>query len=213
MRIWLVVLCIPFMPFSVAAADVGRPTVPLTKMFPFLEDYLAIDPASRSNFELTYEVQSKDDGAFELWIERDGTRVDLQGNADDHVDPDRLAAFIDDDPVVYTTIPKGRGSVSMTLAPRLDLSADVAVSDVKLALSQANKTIKKKAGLMAFAAPKMKSVQFDLAENTTATLVRPDGQREILPVANDTLIFTPGRKSGDDRIEFSIPPLNDHFVE
>ena len=179
-----------------ALAELGPPreAAPLSRLFPMFEDYLALDQDKRSHFELTYALNASDeaDNGFRLWVERASGNVEITRTDDGLVDMDQIVGLLPGNPMIMTDLPAGRGNVSMKLLPTLELGDEIAMEDVCTALSQANAAIRKQAGLMSFAAPKMKGIGFSLQPGTDGgarlTMQRPSALSSLIPShASDTL--------------------------
>lgn len=201
-----------------ALAELGPPreAAPISRLFPMFEDYLALDQDKRSHFELTYALNASDeaDNDFRLWVERASGNVEITRTDDGLVDMDQIVGLLPGNPMIMTDLPAGRGNVSMKLLPTLELGDEIAMEDVCTALSQANAAIRKQAGLMSFAAPKMKGIGFNLQPGTEVSLERPDGSRETL-ASNVTLMkVEPRRKDcrSGGTLAFSKPPVSDDFT-
>ena len=201
-----------------ALAELGPPreAAPLSRLFPMFEDYLALDQDKRSHFELTYALNASDDAdnGFRLWVERENGNVDITRTDDGLVDMDQIVGLLPGNPMIMTDLPAGRGSVSMKLLPTLELGDEIAMEDVCTALSQANAAIRKQAGLMSFAAPKMKGIGFNLQPGTEVILKKPDGGRETLASYVTLMKVEPRRKDcrSGDTLAFSKPPVSDDFT-
>lgn len=199
-----------------ASADAnGRTAAPLSDMFPMLDNYQDIPEAERSHFEVEYFVKSADPSVsdFDLWIEPSGERIDIERGPAGRVNTNALAPYLASNPTVMTTLPKGGGSASMAASPMLELADEIAMSDVKMAVDQTNRAMKKRAGLLAFAAPKVKSVRFQLAPGSSASLRKADGTSDPLSAEDGWISVRPTKRNAGATLVFSEPPLNDAFSE
>lgn len=198
-----------------AFADEVRPAAKLSQMFPMLDDYLDLPESERSHFELEFRVLPADPELeeFGLWLESGGDLVPLRLSEHGLVDISQLGKYADEDPMVMTDLPKGGGKTNLTSSPKLELDTEIPISDLKTAIDQANRAIASQAGLMSFAAPKMKKVAFSLAPDTQVSLRYPGGKTETLEPNGTAIVIRPSRKTREAVLVFSPPPLDDAFKD
>lgn len=219
MRKFLLAIILPVLVIGSAmgdpAAGEGRAAAPVSKLFPFLGAYLELPEAERSHFDVDYLLTSTDPAYedFEIWIEQDGERFIIERAANGAVGADSVRPFLDSDPTIMTTLPKGAGAVSVSMSPVLNLSEEIAMEDIQLSLSQVNSVISKRAGMMAIMAPKMKGVGFELAPGTEVRVRKSDGSEELLASNRTTFTVKPKKRDAGGTLIFSQPPLEDVFTQ
>ena len=159
-----------------------KPPVPLSKVFVFLDKYLALPAAERNRFGPVYALMVDDKpapGLKAMILEADGRRT----------------------PLVLG--PDGRPKVLPTLAQ--DLSA----KDLDLAIAQANRGVSSIAGPMRFAAPKLKAVGFVGAGS--GTLRFADGKETPLRLSNGVPIYDPKLAKGAVAVVLARAPSKLEF--
>ena len=198
-----------------ALADEARPAAKVSKLFPFFETYIELPEADRSHFDIEYTIKASDPAldAFAMWISPDGERIDIPLDENGHPDLSSIAPYVASDPMVFTSLPKGGGSVDVQPTPRISLSDRIAISDLLKAVEQTNSAIKKEAGMMSFAAPVVKRVVFDIEPGTVVKLRRPDGTEEMIETKETEVAIRPRKKDRDAVIVFSSPPTGDGFTD
>lgn len=200
---------------GLANAQEARPAAKMSTLFDGLGDFLAIPNSDRSHLEMDYVVSADDPALndFGLWIEPDGKRIDLPRDELGRIDVSEIAPYLDADPMVMTTLPKGGGAINAEPTPKLDLSGPVPVADINTSIEQVNLVIRKKAGPLSMVAPKMKGVIFFVSSETTGVVQKTDGSEQVLAVENDRITFRPGETTGAARLVFSQPPIKDIFTD
>ncbi|MEQ9316205.1 MAG: hypothetical protein RLN72_10150 [Henriciella sp.] len=198
-----------------AFADEMRPAAKLSKMFPYLEDYLALPESERTHFELDFHVKPTDPAIteFGLWLNTGDEPFAVPVAEDGVIDIAALEPYVAEDPMVLTDLPKGGGQSNLESTPRLDLANEIAVSDLKTAIDQANRAIAAQAGALSFAAPKFRKVAFVLEPGTTASLKFPSGATKPLDVNGTQIVIRPNRGNRVATLVFSSPPLDDAFKD
>ena len=156
-------------------------TVPIDKAFPFLAAYLALPPAERSRFYLTYRAYRDKhpiaDGRATI-IAPGGARTPVAFDRTGvvtrlpNVAELKSGATVEIDSAPFQIGPELR--CAMPCATRLD------VGQLSLALVQVNLAVAKIAGAFAFVAPKLTAAYFPDAG--AAVAVMADGRATALPV-------------------------------
>lgn len=202
-----------------AAVAQEREVSTLNKVFPYLASFQELDPAKRDRIELAYQFSLAPplkiaDASF--WVDDNGSRVPLELDPNGFVSTDFPARFLEQDLTLWTDVPQGKGSVSMTIRPRFAKGASrFSGADIAAALEQANSAIKAQAGLMSFAAPSMKSVWFAPAPGTTYTALDASGRKIELKQEEKSGRVLVSRKNAKKlaALTFSAPPLAYGFVD
>ena len=213
----ILVLC--FLSLFVAlSAGAETSSAPLKRILPYLVDYVALSPENKTHFQLVHRVSAKEplSEPIRLWVEMEERTVDLPVSDDGQVDWTPIVDFIDADLMLHTNIPKGQGSVALDVKPILAATDEMAMSDMLLAISQANKSIRSNAGAFSFLAPKMKALAFVVAEGTTAKIVDDDGAQSVLEANDDGFFEVRPKKrpfKNAKAIVFSNPPVSIGFID
>ena len=189
----------------------GRIAAPLPRLFPHWDDYLALEPETRSHFTLAYVVGSRTVSPDEIrmWYVLDGETVDLDVGPDGLIGNPPDAQAMEEAPDVWVNQPEG--GMSMTLqfayaqAPRSSLDSH----DLAMGLEQANRAMRRAAGVAALFAPNFKSVVFHFdGPVPDAVAVLDDGSTRPLLVQEDRASFRPGDRENRRvvRVEFGRAP-------
>lgn len=170
----------------------AKPAVKLSKVFPFLDKYLALPGAERNHFTLTYRFLADGKPAAGLKaviIEADGRRMPLTFTAEGR--PSRLptSAELNSASFQAETDAATKLGVQMDILPLLPLTPEYRVSELDLAINQTNAGIAKSAGMLGFAAPKMNGIVFLGAGAGRAKL--SNGKELILPVVKGASVYDP----------------------
>jgi hypothetical protein len=194
-------------PGAALAADKKAPP-PARKVFPYYDLYLGIPPAERTRFVMAYylKVNGKPAGGQALYLVTPGggrtlltqaadgrfTRLPTLAELKDGVlDADKKAA-------------SDKFSISMEMQPVVRLGETMATPDLVAALEQCNAAIRKKAGVIGFAAPKMEQVIFVGAGTGQAVL---DGGRTApLPAFKAMPFYRPADLPGAQALKFARVP-------
>jgi hypothetical protein len=174
-----------------------KPPVKLSKVFGFLDKYLAIPPAERNRFVLAYTfmVDGKPAGGLKAAIvEPDGRRTPLafapDGRALRLPNAAQLASasFAADVPAATKL------GVRLSLEPLITPAQELAARDLEASLVQANAGMAKAGGLIAFALPKLTGVSFPGAGSGKARL--GNGAEIALQVAEGAPFYDPKALKG-----------------
>ncbi len=197
---------------AVAQEVEGRVAGPVSMLFPHRETYLALDEEDRSHFRLDYIVQSSTGvpgDEIGLWYEWSDDRVDIELGADGLVANPPAAEILETDPNVWTDQPGRTMSMSMQFAYAGEDWQTPSRQDLVTGLEQANRAVRRAAGVAALFAPDFKTVifQFD-GPAPEAWAVDADGNREALTVQEDRALFRPRDRSNRSvvRIELGRAP-------
>ncbi|OXE37354.1 MAG: hypothetical protein CGW95_01990 [Phenylobacterium zucineum] len=139
-----------------ARADT-KPPVPLSKVFMFLDRYLALPPAERSRFTLSYQILIGDKPAGGLKgviLEADGRHTPLNLDPDGRVKTLPTLAQLKSATLQIEVPPGSKMGLVLELLPILPLTQDPSVRDMDLAIAQANHGIAAAVGVLSIAAPR-----------------------------------------------------------
>ena len=181
-----------------------KPPVPLSKVFVFLDKYLALPAAERNRFGPVYALMVDDKpapGLKAMILEADGpdgrpkvlpTLAQLQ-TAKLEVDVPATAKM----------------GINLSIVPLLPLTQDLSAKDLDLAIAQANRGVSSIAGPMRFAAPKLKAVGFVGAGS--GTLRFADGKETPLRLSNGVPIYDPKLAKGAVAVVLARAPSKLEF--
>ncbi len=195
------------LPAVALAADGKDPDPPVRKVFRFYDIYLGIPAAERTRFAMNYylQVNGKPASGQEVFIVMPGgARVLLTQAADGRLT--RMPTLAEWKEGVLTAnkkSPSDRFQLSMELNPLVRLAETVAAADVQAAIDQCNAAIKKRAGMIGFAVPRMEQVLFAGAGTGQAVA---GGRATPLPVFKTFVAFKPADHAGAQSLRFGKPP-------
>lgn len=175
----------------------AKPPVKLSKVFGYLDKYLAIPPAQRNRFVLAYYVQMNGKPAAGLRafiVEPDGRRSPLALGPDGRVTQLPTAAQLAKADFVADVPPQTKLGVRLELEPSASPALSYNPRDLEQAIVQANAGMSQAAGLIRFALPKLTGVTFAGAGSGKARLA--DGHELALPLAEGAPFYDPQRVKG-----------------
>ncbi len=123
-----------------------------------------------------------------------------------------------ENPVVLTSVPEGtKTAVTMDLIPRLPSGLSFPYADLFRAVEQANRFIRGQAGVLGFAAPRMKGIVLHFAERDAQT-VRLSGSGVNESYSTDgrgdlTLLFEGSLLAKNPMVTLSTLPVRAAFVQ
>ena len=186
-------------------------TVALDRLFTFWPDYLDLPEDERDGFDMVHRIDGPDD--WRLWLEApDGEISPLAAYPDQTLTPPSLALFEAGE--VRVEAPPGSMSVTMELRPAAPLSERYDAAALRAGAGQANRAMRKVAGVAALFAPRMQAVVFTFdGPAPEAWAVTADGEREALPVSGETATLPLRRREFRDAeaVEFGRAPVSARF--
>ena len=190
-----------------AALAAPKDPVKLAKVVPYLELYLKLSPADRTRFSLAYYIVSNNKPILGLhaWIIDGATRTPLALGADGQVLHLPTLAQLGGQATVQFDVP-----ADMPLKPRLELHAatppatQVDAAALQASITQAGDAVKKMAGAMAFAAPKITAAQFPGAGSGQAVLAA--GRAVPLAPGKYGPLYDPAKEPGAKTITLAKAP-------
>jgi len=191
-----------------------KPPVKLTKVFPYLDKYLAIPPNQRDHFALGYVIQVDGKpavGVNAAILEADGRRTPLAMNAEGAVTRLPTAAQLASASFTANAPPKADFGVHMRISPSLPPAQEYNPRDLELAVSQANAGMDKVAGMMRFAVPTLVGVSFPGAGSGKARLA--DGRETPLPLTAGAPFYDPKLAPGATKIVLAKAPTRLAFKD
>jgi hypothetical protein len=200
-----------------AAAAEDRAIGPMSRVLPYLADFLAIDEGERSHFDLDYriEVTAQLSEPLSMRARHDGVDVELPIGENGRIDYQPVVPFVRDDPELWSNIPRGGGRIRLAFFPVLPGGDTIPVNAIEMAVEQVNSAIRRQAGVMSFLAPRMRGVAFVLPDGAEARAVFPDGREQVLEIDAENgqwkAMLRQIRRA--DHIAFSAPPQDASFVQ
>ena len=175
------------------------------KVFPFLDVFLKIPPADRNRFRLVYTFRSAGKPlAAQVWLIDGGPRTPMPLRADGRADRLPTLAQLDRGKIEIGVDAGTKISVGMTLEPTTVPAAELDARDLAAAIAQASTGVRKGAGIMALAIPKMQAVAFHGV--TSGEVEFADGRRATLPIKDGTPTYTPTAQPAAKTLRFARPP-------
>lgn len=194
------------LPTLARAAD-KKPDPPVKKVFRFWDVYLGIPAAERTRFAMNYylKLNGKPTSGQEVFIQMPGgARVLLTQAADGRlIRTPTLAEWKDGVLVANNKLPTDKYSLSMELNAIVRLGETIAAADIQAAIDQCNAAVKKRAGVIGFAVPKMEQVLFAGAGSGQAIA---GAKATPLPVFKTYVAFKPADHAGAQSLKFAKAP-------
>ena len=185
------------LPTLALAAD-EKKAVAAKKAFPFYDLFLDTPPAERSRFTMSYYLKVNDRPATSTVLFRTmptGARTPLPGGAEGRIVRMPNKAELKDGLIEAVKANAGdRVQLAMELEPVVRLGETIAAADLLAALDQCNAAIRKRAGLIGFAVPKMEQVIFAGASAGNAVLA--GGRTAPLPLVKGMAAYRPPAQPG-----------------
>lgn len=190
-----------------ALADAPR-TVPAKKLFPYLDLYLSIPPAERTRFTLGYYLKRDGkpfSGAGFVLLGAGGARTPLPLAASGRfARTPSLADLKADAQVELPPAGQGKFQLSMEMEPLVAMAETMNAGDFAAAIAQCAAAIRKKAGLLGFAVPKITQAAFIGVPSGAAVL--PGGRTAALPLVKALPAYNPAALPGATQLKFSRAP-------
>jgi len=195
------------LPGAALAADKKKPP-PAKKVFPYYDLYLGIPAAERSRFVMNYylRLNGKPTTGQPLYVVMPGgARTLLAQAADGRITRMPTLAELKDGVIdADERQDSDKFSVEMQLQPIVRLDQTVSAPDLVASLDQCNTAIRKKAGLIGFAVPKMEQVLFVGAGSGQAVLA--GGKTVALPAFKGMPFYRPADLPGAQSLKFAKAP-------
>lgn len=183
-------------------------TVPAKKIFPYLDLYLSIPPAERTRFTLGYYLKRDGkpfSGAGFVLLGPGGSRTPLPLAANGRFTrTPSLADLKADAQVEVPPAGQGRFQLSMEMEPLIAMAQTMNAGDFAAAIDQCAAAIRKKAGLLGFAVPKISQVAFVGVPAGSAVL--PGGRAAALPLVKAMPAYSPSALPGATELRFAKAP-------
>lgn len=187
-------------------ASAAPKVVPADKVFPYLENYLKLPAVERSRFSLAYyfTMDGKPPAGLSITAIDGATRSPIPLGPDGRVQ--RLPNL---DQLQRVNIEVARPEtakvqLSLSIQPATPMGVEVDARELALSIDQARSGVKKAAGVMGFAAPKMERIYFRGVPGGEAILA--NGGRVALPVVKGMVMFDPVALPQARTLKFPKPP-------
>ncbi|MBP7705236.1 MAG: hypothetical protein KA105_08120 [Caulobacter sp.] len=196
------------LPSLASAADKKKPDPPARKVFPFYDLYLGIPAAERTRFAMHYylRLNGKPTSGQAIYVVMpNGSRTLLTQAADGRITRMPTLAELKDGVIdADERSESDKYSVSMELQPIVRLGETMSAGDLQAALEQCNTAIRKRAGVIGFAVPKMEQVLFVGAGSGQA--LTSAGKATTLPVFKTMVAYKPADQAGAQSLKFARVP-------
>lgn len=195
------------LPLSLAGEAFAKTkAIEIGKLFPFLDLYLGIPAADRTRFTLAYFYRMESGGPLTMTlVGKDGSRTPLTLGADGRVLRTPTLAEIKAKAVIELSAPEGtKFKGQMLMLAKVAPAATLSATELAAAVSQCQAAIKAKAGLIGFAAPKIKRVVLHGAGSGSA--VDAKGVSRPLPVAAGAPSYDPELMPGMVSLKLARAP-------
>jgi hypothetical protein len=200
-------VAVAMLPVGALAAD-EKKSIAAKKAFPFYGLFLDTPPAERSRFTMSYYLKVNGRPATTpvlTLVMPNGARTPLAVGAEGRIVRMPTKAELKDGLIeAAKASPGDRVQLSMELEPLVRLGETVSVADLNAALDQCNTAIKKRAGVIGFAVPKMEQVLFAGAPAGNALLA--DGKTAPLPQFRGMAFYRPSALPGAQSLKFGKAP-------
>jgi hypothetical protein len=165
------------------------------QVFKYLDAYLKIPAAERDRFALGYYLRQAGNrpppAGTRMFAVLGGQRTELPVNAQGRVSYPSMALLTNK--AATLTIDKPDPNVKLNVSMELEATArpaeEMSAADMVAAINQANRGIRRAAGVVRFVVPTMAGVQFEGAGS--GEVVMADGKRAPLPVVRGHPAFMP----------------------
>jgi hypothetical protein len=196
-------------PIVIATTAVAEAkSVKLAKLYPYLDMYLGLPPAQRSRFVMAYYLKQdggRPTGVTLAMIGPSGARTALGLGNDGRVLFTPSLGQLKSEAQVEIAAPKAaKISLSMELQATMAPRQSMETAELVAAIQQCEAAIRSKAGVLGFAAPKVKRIVFRGAGSgqalNTAGVSRPLPQQKGHPA------FDPEQMPGVTTLKFARSP-------
>jgi hypothetical protein len=192
-----------------ALAEDKKKGPPAKKVFPYYDLYLSIPAAERTRFVMSYylKLNGKPATGQGLYVVMPcGARTLLTQAADGRITRMPTLAELKDGVIDADERKEtDKYSLSMELQPVVRLGETVSAAELQASIDQCNAAIKKRAGVIGFAVPKMEQVLFAGAGSGQALL--SGGKAVTLPVFKTLVAFKPADHLGAQSLKFAKAPV------
>ena len=190
--------------FPAAASD---KLVDPKKVFRYLDEYLKLPAAERSRFRINYYLRlGPKPLTAPVWLVEGATKTPLPLRASDgRVERLPTAAELANAKIQVGVDEGTKLGLSIGIETLAAPTAEMDARDVAAALAQAAVGVKKAAGIMAMAMPKLTQVSFPGV--ASGEVITADGKRSPLPLVKGAPTFTPADFPNARTLKFPKAPL------
>lgn len=190
-----------------SAAEAGR-SVPVSRIFSYLDRYYGLPAAQRSRFRLAYalKVNNRPFTGSAWYVSPSGQRTPVPLDANGLIGRLPTLAQLRNEQERFTMdVPSGsRFSMQMQIVPNVPPSTEMDAAALAASVTQVNQALRSAAGLMRFAVPTFTRVVFPGTRGGAAVMA--DGSTRPLPTAGGAASFTPSEMSGARSVRFDAAP-------
>jgi hypothetical protein len=189
-----------------APAFAANKTLPAQRLYRYYDNYLALPAAERSHFTVAYYLKQQDGAplAAPVWMVDGARRTPIPLRADGKMLRLPTAAELANAKVEFGIDETAKIGLGVGPEPSAAPSADLDARDLALAVSQAASGMKKMAGIMALAVPKVQEVAFLGAGSGEVEFA--DGHRAPLPLVKGSPTYNPANQPNARRIHLARVP-------
>lgn len=181
-------------------------TLSAQRIFRYYDKYLSLPAAERSHFTVGYYLHQGDQGlAAPVWLVQGGRRTPIPLRADGKILRLPTAAELADGQVEIGVDEATKLGLALGPEPVMAPSTDLDAHELALAIDQAAAGMKKMAGVMSLALPKLQTVTFPGAPS--GEVVFADGRRAPLPLVKGVPTYNPTIQPNAKRIHLAKPPV------
>lgn len=207
MRAPLLALALVAATAAPALAETVEKTVEAGKAFPYLDKYYSLAPGERSLFVLRYNFRQdgKAPTDLKLSLGEGAKRAPIPLGADGKVERLPTAAELAAKTPLTITAPKGsKIGEQLNMDTSIKPAQEIEAAQCVAAIGQVNAAISRFAGLLTFAAPKIKACTFVGAGSGTAVMA--DGKTQPLPLIKGAPAYDPAAIKGAKTIRLAKTP-------
>jgi hypothetical protein len=176
------------------------------KVFSYLDAYLKLPPAERSRFKINYYLHiGPQPLTAPVWLVEGARRTPVPLRADGRVDRLPTLAQLDSAKLQFGVEEGTKLGCTVGIETMAPPAAEMDAREVAASLVQAAAGVRKAAGIMAMAMPKLSQVSFPGVPS--GEVVMADGKRAPLPLLKGVPSFNPAQFPGAKTLRFPKAPI------
>jgi hypothetical protein len=176
------------------------------KVFSYLDAYLKLPAAERSRFKINYYLHiGPQPLTAPVWLVEGAKRTPIPLRADGQVERLPTLAQLDAAKLQFGVEPGTKLGCTVGIETIAPPAAEMDAREIAAALVQAAAGVRKAAGIMAMAMPKLTQVSFPGAPS--GEIVMADGKRVAMPLLKGVPSFTPADFPAAKTLRFPKAPL------
>ena len=172
------------------------------KVFPYLDAYLRIPPAKRSQFTVAYRLVK--DRPTGLWLVEGQQRTPIPLAADGKMLRLPTAGQLEHAQLLISGPDKAKYGVNLNIEPLATPAQEMDAATLHAAVTQGAEGMKGAAGAIGFMVPRLKGVMFMGVASGEAVFA--DGRRTPLPMQKDAPFYEPAKLPGVKTLRFPKAP-------